>query len=118
MSAFLYRLGRSCARHPFRVLGLWFVAAFVVMSVQGSVGGEYNDTFRVPGVESQQATDILQGPLPQPVRCELSHRVPHRQRASRRRDAPRQRRSGSSAAVNRTRRHRGHGPVRTRTPRR
>ena len=36
MSAFLYRLGRSSARHPFRVLGLWLVAAIAVMALQGA----------------------------------------------------------------------------------
>src|SRR3954451_18380256 len=64
MSAFLYRLGRSCARHPFRVLGLWLVAAFTVVSLQGSVGGEFKDNFRIPGAESQQATDILTSRFP------------------------------------------------------
>ena len=39
MSAFLYRLGRSSARHPFRVLGLWLVAAIAVMALQSSAGG-------------------------------------------------------------------------------
>ena len=64
MSGFLYRLGRSCARHPFRVIGLWLVAAFAVMSLQGSVGGEFNDEFSVPGVESQDAVDILEDRFP------------------------------------------------------
>jgi len=41
VSTFLYRLGRSSARHPFRVLGLWLVAAVVVMSAQGSAGGAF-----------------------------------------------------------------------------
>ena len=36
MSAFLYRLGRASARHPFRVLGLWLVAAIAVMALQSS----------------------------------------------------------------------------------
>ena len=38
MSAFLYRLGRTSARHPFRVVGLWLVAAVAVMALQGSAG--------------------------------------------------------------------------------
>ena len=59
MSAFLYRLGRSCARHPFRVLGAWIVAAIAVVAVQGMAGGRYDDTIRVPGVESQRAADTL-----------------------------------------------------------
>src|SRR4051812_42375707 len=64
MSAFLYRLGRSCARHPFRVLGLWLVAAITVVTLQGSPGGAFKDNFRIPGAESQQATDILTSRFP------------------------------------------------------
>ena len=37
MSAFLFRLGRSCARHPFRVLGLWLVAAVAVVTASSAV---------------------------------------------------------------------------------
>jgi RND superfamily putative drug exporter len=59
MSAFLFRLGRSSARHPFRVLGLWLVVAVAVIAVAGQRGGEFNDTFRIPGAESQAATDLL-----------------------------------------------------------
>ena len=59
MSAFLYRLGRTSARHPFRVLGLWLVAAVAIMALQGSVGGDFENSERVPGVESQHAADIL-----------------------------------------------------------
>ena len=64
MSGSLYRLGRSCARHPFRVLGAWLLAAFAIISMQGSIGGEFSDDFRVPGVESQEAADILTDRFP------------------------------------------------------
>ncbi|MEQ1787103.1 MAG: MMPL family transporter, partial [Acidimicrobiales bacterium] len=64
MSAFLFRLGRSSARHPFRVLGLWLVAAIAVMALQGTAGGEFNDSERVPGVESQHAADVLTDRFP------------------------------------------------------
>ena len=64
MSAFLYRLGRSSARHPFRVLGLWLVAAIAVMALQGSAGGEFDNSERVPGVESQHAADVLNDRFP------------------------------------------------------
>ena len=64
MSAFLFRLGRSSARHPFRVLGLWLVAAVAVMALQGAAGGEFDDSFRVPGVESQHAADVLNDRFP------------------------------------------------------
>ncbi|HEX4819166.1 MAG TPA: MMPL family transporter, partial [Acidimicrobiales bacterium] len=64
MSEFLFRLGRSSARHPLRVFGLWLLVAIVIMSVGGSRGGTYNDNFRVPGVESQKAADVLKARFP------------------------------------------------------
>src|SRR3954452_22534144 len=64
MSAFLSRLGRSSARHPFRVLGLWLVAAVAVVALQGQAGGVYDNSERVPGVESQHAADVLSNRFP------------------------------------------------------
>jgi len=49
MSAFLFRLGRSCARHPLRVLGIWLVAAVAVVAIKGAAGGHYANSIRVPG---------------------------------------------------------------------
>src|SRR3954447_23798942 len=64
VSAFLYRLGRSSARHPFRVLGLWLVAALAVIALQGRAGGTFDNSERVPGVESQHAADVLKDRFP------------------------------------------------------
>jgi RND superfamily putative drug exporter len=64
VSALLFRLGRSSARHPFRVIGLWLVAAFAVVALQGVAGGTFDDSFRVPGVESQRAADVLHDRFP------------------------------------------------------
>jgi RND superfamily putative drug exporter len=64
MSAFLFRLGRSSARHPFRVLGLWLVAAVAVIALQGAAGGQFDNSSRVPGVESQHAADVLTDRFP------------------------------------------------------
>ena len=64
MSALLFRLGRSSARHPFRVIGLWLVAAIAIVALQGAAGGQFDDSFRVPGVESQHAADILTDRFP------------------------------------------------------
>ena len=44
MSAFLYRLGRNCARHPFSVLGIWLVAAVAVVALQGDAGGQFDNS--------------------------------------------------------------------------
>src|SRR6185295_15542447 len=64
VSAFLYRLGRTSARHPFRVLGVWLLAAIAVVGVQASAGGEFDNSERVPGVESQHAADVLNDRFP------------------------------------------------------
>jgi RND superfamily putative drug exporter len=64
MSAFLFRLGRSSARHPLRVLGLWLVAAVAVVALQGAAGGQFDNSSRVPGVESQHAADVLSNRFP------------------------------------------------------
>ena len=64
MSALLYRLGRSSARHPFRVLVLWVVGAVLVVVASGAAGGEFYDNPRVPGVESQRAADVLHDRFP------------------------------------------------------
>src|SRR3954471_4463527 len=59
MSALLFRLGRSSARHPFRVIAFWLIAAVAIVVLHGATGGHFDDSFRVPGVESQRAADIL-----------------------------------------------------------
>ena len=64
MSAFLYRLGRNSARHPFRVLGIWLLIAVAVVALQGSAGGKFDNSERVPGVESQHAADVLNDRFP------------------------------------------------------
>src|SRR3954447_15597265 len=64
MSAFLYRLGRNCARHPFRVLGIWLLAAVAIVTVQGAAGGRYDNRIRIPGVEAQRAADVLTARFP------------------------------------------------------
>lgn len=59
MSTFLYRLGRSAARHPWRVIGIWLVAAATVVGASSAFGRELEDSFEVPGVDSQQALELL-----------------------------------------------------------
>ena len=64
MSAFLFHLGRSSARHPFRVVGLWLLAAIAIVGLQGSAGGQFDNRERVPGVESQHGADVLNARFP------------------------------------------------------
>ena len=60
MSAFLYRLGRRCAAHPFRTLGVWLLIVLAVVAANGAAGGDFSDDFRLPGSESQRAKDDLE----------------------------------------------------------
>ncbi len=65
MSRLLYRLGHSAARHPWRMLTAWILIAFAAVALNASVGGPTNDTFTLPGSESQRAADALQDRFPQ-----------------------------------------------------
>lgn len=59
MSYALYRMGRFAARHPWRVIGAWLVVAVVVVAASSSFGKELEDSFAVPGLDSQEAVELL-----------------------------------------------------------
>ena len=59
MSRALHRLGRFAVRRRGLVLVLWLVAAAMLWTGATTTGGGYSDDFRIPGVESQQALDVL-----------------------------------------------------------
>ncbi len=59
MTTFLYRLGRSSARRPWVVIGLWAMIAAVVIASSAAWGREMEDSFTAPGVDSQIAVDLL-----------------------------------------------------------
>jgi len=64
MTALLNRLGTAAARHPWRAIAVWVVVA-VSLVVAGSVaGGEFNDNYKIPGVQSQAAIDRLNADFP------------------------------------------------------
>src|SRR5947208_14634028 len=64
MTKRLDRLGRSCARHPLRAIVAWVLIA-IALVVAGSVaGGEFNDNYKIPGVQSQAAIDRLHADFP------------------------------------------------------
>ncbi|HEX7187382.1 MAG TPA: MMPL family transporter [Actinomycetes bacterium] len=64
MSRLLYRLGHSAARHPWRTLASWLLIAVTAVALSGSIGGATNDTFTLPGSESQRAADALRDRFP------------------------------------------------------
>ena len=59
MTPLLYRLGHFCARHSALVLAVWVVVAISVIVVAKSVGSDTNDDLRLPGTDSQNATNLL-----------------------------------------------------------
>jgi RND superfamily putative drug exporter len=64
VSNFLFRLGRLTARHPYRTLGVWLLIGIAVFSLNSRFGGEVANDLRVPGVEAQQARDLLKERFP------------------------------------------------------
>ena len=59
MSNALYSLGRSAANHPWRVIAGWLIAAVVIVASSASFGRTLEDSFEVPGLDSQTALDLL-----------------------------------------------------------
>ena len=61
MSSALYCVGRFAASRPWTVVAIWFVVAATVVAGSVGFGRDLEDTFEVPGLDSQQATDLLDG---------------------------------------------------------
>jgi RND superfamily putative drug exporter len=59
MSSFLYRLGRSCAAHPWRVLASWVLVIATMATLASSFGAPLRDDWDVPGAASQRGLDLL-----------------------------------------------------------
>ncbi|MEU3961091.1 MMPL family transporter [Streptomyces buecherae] len=53
-----------CAVRPWRTIGTWLVAAVALLAVGQAAGGTFVNDFRVPGVESQEATDTARDHFP------------------------------------------------------
>jgi RND superfamily putative drug exporter len=59
VSIFLYRLGRAIARHRGMVVGLWLLVLVALGGAAATLGDRYDDSFSIPGTESQQGQDLL-----------------------------------------------------------
>ncbi|MDX6418133.1 MAG: putative drug exporter of the superfamily [Trebonia sp.] len=64
MSTYLYRLARFAFRRRRLVLAVWLAAAIAAIAVAQLSGGKTNDSFTIPGTESQNAAAVLQARLP------------------------------------------------------
>ena len=65
MARFLHRLGGAAVRHRKLVLLVWVLAALGLFGVSRVAGGELSDQFRIPGVESQKALDLMVDEFPE-----------------------------------------------------
>ncbi|HXR43233.1 MAG TPA: MMPL family transporter [Pseudolysinimonas sp.] len=65
MATLLYRLGRFATRRAVPVLIAWFLIAAGVLVGGFALGGQMEDSFSIPGTESQTAIDRLDAVFPQ-----------------------------------------------------
>jgi len=65
MSNWLYRLGRCAAGRRGLVVAAWLVFAILIVALDRAGGGGTVDNFQVPGVESQEAIDLLKAQFPE-----------------------------------------------------
>ncbi|HEV3355041.1 MAG TPA: MMPL family transporter [Acidimicrobiales bacterium] len=64
MTSRLDRLGRAAAGHPWRAIAAWILIAVAAVIAGKAAGGEYNDNYKIPGVQSQTAINRLQADFP------------------------------------------------------
>jgi len=65
VTAPLYAIGRFCSRHHWPVIGLWLIAAVVLVIAGQASGSRTNDNLTLPGTGSTDATNLLENNLPQ-----------------------------------------------------
>jgi RND superfamily putative drug exporter len=56
----LARWARACASHPWRVVFSWIGILALLVVLVGSVGGGLRDEFKIPGSDTQKATDLIE----------------------------------------------------------
>ncbi|WP_432186958.1 MMPL family transporter [Streptomyces sp. Tue6028] len=60
LSKALLRLGASAARHPWRVIAAWLVAASLAVLAAVAFGGRNADSMTAPGLDSQRAAELIE----------------------------------------------------------
>ncbi|MFN8193269.1 MAG: efflux RND transporter permease subunit [Nocardioidaceae bacterium] len=65
MATALYRLGRWCATHPWRVIGTWILVAVMVGAGAGTLGKPLTTQVSIPGSDFQRVIDELGQKIPE-----------------------------------------------------
>ena len=65
MSLFLYRWGGFVRRHAWWIVGAWAVMLAGSVLAVGATGRQYDDSFSIPGSESQEGMSVLTSRFPQ-----------------------------------------------------
>ncbi|MFQ6171145.1 MMPL family transporter [Oryzobacter sp. R7] len=65
MSSLLYRLGRWCATHAWRVLALWAALLVLVGGLAGTVGNPLSSRITIPDTQFQRVLDNLGREIPE-----------------------------------------------------
>lgn len=60
LSKALLRLGTSAARHPWRVIAAWLLAATLAVLAAVAFGGRTADSMTAPGLDSQRAAELIE----------------------------------------------------------
>ncbi|MEW2135071.1 MMPL family transporter [Streptomyces sp. NPDC005409] len=60
LSKALLRLGAGAARHPWRVIASWLVAATLAVLAAVAFGGRTADSMTAPGLDSQRAAELIE----------------------------------------------------------
>ncbi|WP_107467546.1 MMPL family transporter, partial [Streptomyces sp. MA5143a] len=56
----LLRLGASAARHPWRVIAAWLIAATLAVLAAVAFGGRTADSMTAPGLDSRRAAELIE----------------------------------------------------------
>ncbi|UNX55186.1 MMPL family transporter [Georgenia sp. TF02-10] len=64
MASFLYRLGRSCARHPWRSVVAWLLVIAAVTGAALSLSKPLTSEFTIPGSRFEQVLEDLKQEIP------------------------------------------------------
>ncbi|WP_406492606.1 MMPL family transporter [Streptomyces sp. NBC_01604] len=60
LSKALLRVGASAARHPWRVIAAWLIAATLAVLAAVAFGGRTADSMTAPGLDSQRAAELIE----------------------------------------------------------